>query len=182
MRDRLTDGAVAVRAYRPGDEQGLCEAIRESLPELAKYYIEFPADYGVEHARRWVEECIGSWDEGHGYHYVIEGVPGGTFLGECGLEVDMSNKNAEIGYWVRSAHTCRGVATAAVRLVAQIAFEDLDLIRLEISTRADNSASRRVAEKVGAVLEGIQRSKTVTPLGSVDRLDYGLLRHELRLG
>jgi RimJ/RimL family protein N-acetyltransferase len=182
MRDHLTDGTLAVRAYRHGDEQGLCDAIRESLPELAKYYIEFADDYGIENARGWVEECIRNWDEGHSYRYVIESVPGGTFLGECGLELDMPNKNAEIGYWVRSAHTCHGVATAAVRLVAQLAFEDLDLIRLEISTRSDNAASRRVAERLGFVLEAVQRSRTMTLSGPVDCLGYGLLRHEMRLG
>jgi len=182
MRDYLTDGPIAVRAYRPGDERGLCEAIRESIPELARYYLAFPADYGVQHAKGWVNTCIGHWGAGDSYHYVIESVAGGTFLGECGIELDLPNKNAEIGYWVRTSHTCQGVATAAVRLVAQLAFEDLDLIRLEISTRADNVASRRVAEKLGAMLEGVLRAKTMTPSGPVDCLMYGLLSHELRLG
>ena len=74
------------------------------------------------------------------------------------------------------------LVAGAVRLVAQLAFEDLGLIRLEISTRADNAASRRVAEKLGAVLEGVLRSTTMTPSGPVDCLMYGLLPHELRLG
>jgi RimJ/RimL family protein N-acetyltransferase len=182
MRNYLTDGRIVVRAYRPGDERGLCEAIRESMSELARYYIAFPADYGVRHAKGWVDACIGHWDEGHSFHYVIESVPEGTFLGECGIELDLPNKNGEIGYWVRTSHTCQGVATAAARLVAQLAFEDLGLIRLEISTRADNAASRQVAEKLGAVLEGTLRSKTMTPSGPVDCLMYGLLPHELRLG
>jgi RimJ/RimL family protein N-acetyltransferase len=182
MRDRLTDGRIAVRAYRPGDERGLSEAIRESIPELARYYLVFPTDFGVQHAKEWVDACIANRDEGRSYHHVIESVPGGTFLGECGIELDLPNKNAEIGYWVRSNHTRQGVATAAARLVAQLAFEDLGLIRLEISTRSDNVASRRVAEKVGAVLEGVLRSKTMTPSGPVDCLMYGLLPHELRLG
>ncbi len=181
MRDYLTDGRIVVRAYRLGDERGLCDAIRESIPELARYYIAFPTDYGVQHAKRWVDTCIGRWDEGHSYAYVIESVSEGTFLGECNIELDLANRNAEIGYWVRTSRTCQGVATAAARLVAQLAFEDLGLIRLEISTRADNAASRRVAEKLGAVLEGVLRSKTMTPSRPVDCLMYGLLPHELRL-
>jgi len=55
---------------------------------------------------------------------------------------------------VRTSQTGQGIATAAVRLVAQCAFEDLGLRRLELLIAVDNLASRRVAEKVGATFEG----------------------------
>lgn len=61
-----------------------------------------------------------------------------------------------MGYWVRTSQTRRGIATAAVRLIARFGFEDLGLRRLELLIATDNFASRRVAEKVGARLEGIR--------------------------
>ena len=57
-----------------------------------------------------------------------------------------------VGYWVRTGCTRQGIATATVRLVARLAFEDLDLERLEFVIGVDNVASRRVAEKAGAIL------------------------------
>jgi len=43
-----------------------------------------------------------------------------------------------------------------VRLIARFGFEDLGLLRLlELLIAADNLASRRVAEKVGATFEGV---------------------------
>jgi len=60
---------------------------------------------------------------------------------------------------VRTSKTGRGIATAAGRLVARAAFEDLNLASLLIYTNANNRASRRVAEKIGAVLMKIKPEK-----------------------
>ena len=54
-----------------------------------------------------------------------------------------------------TGQTGQGIATAAVRLIARFGFEDLGLQRLELLVAADNLASRRVAEKVGARFEGV---------------------------
>ena len=43
--------------------------------------------------------------------------------------------------------------------MAQWAFQNTDLIRLEIVVAEDNHASLRVAEKVGAVREGVLRQR-----------------------
>jgi RimJ/RimL family protein N-acetyltransferase len=51
------------------------------------------------------------------------------------------------------------VAAAAVRLVAAWAFEQTDLERLEVFVAAENSRSLRVAQKVGAVREGVLRRR-----------------------
>jgi RimJ/RimL family protein N-acetyltransferase len=56
-----------------------------------------------------------------------------------------------------------------VRLVVQFALEDLGLRRLELLIAIENLASRRVAEKAGATLEG------VLPAGSHR---HGELQHQ----
>lgn len=53
---------------------------------------------------------------------------------------------------MRTSKTGQGLATAAARLVARAAFEDLPVQTLGVYTNADNHASRRVAAKLGAVL------------------------------
>jgi RimJ/RimL family protein N-acetyltransferase len=74
--------------------------------------------------------------------------------GGCLDQLDASG-TANVGYWVRTSRTGQGIATAAVRLVARFGFEDLGLRRLELLIAVHNVASRRVAEKVGATLEGV---------------------------
>jgi RimJ/RimL family protein N-acetyltransferase len=82
---------------------------------------------------------------------------------------------ANLGYWVRSSCTGRGVATAATQLIAQFGFEVLTLQRLEILTEVDNKASQRVAEKAGALREGILRKRLVIQGNSVDAVVYSLI-------
>jgi [ribosomal protein S5]-alanine N-acetyltransferase len=58
-------------------------------------------------------------------------------------------RSASLGYWIDAELTGRGLATAAVDRVCQIADRELDLHRLEAGTRTDNTASQRVLRKCG---------------------------------
>ncbi|MBI4220354.1 MAG: GNAT family N-acetyltransferase, partial [Chloroflexi bacterium] len=84
----------------------------------------------------------------------------GQFLGGCGLNgLDPTNRRANLFYWVRSSATGRGVATAAVKLLARYGFERMELLRIEILVEVGNDASKRVAEKSGARFEGTLRNR-----------------------
>jgi RimJ/RimL family protein N-acetyltransferase len=63
----------------------------------------------------------------------------------------------------------------AARLVAEYAFRETDLIRLEIVCAVANTRSQRVAEKVGAVREGMLRSRRLSS-GPSDAAMYSLVR------
>jgi RimJ/RimL family protein N-acetyltransferase len=76
-------------------------------------------------------------------------------LGSFGLmELDREPGYGEIGYWVAAEARGRGVATRAVRLLADWAREELRLTRIEVLPHKDNLPSRRVAEKAGFVATG----------------------------
>jgi ribosomal-protein-serine acetyltransferase len=64
-----------------------------------------------------------------------------------------------VGYWVRSSATPQGVATAALQRLVQWAFQHTALMRLEVVVSTQNAASLRVAEKAGAVREGVLRKR-----------------------
>ena len=63
-------------------------------------------------------------------------------------------KFCNLGYWVRTSRHGRGIAGRAAKLIAQFAFEKVNLIRAEIVIAVGNSTSKRVAEKVDAHYEG----------------------------
>jgi ribosomal-protein-alanine N-acetyltransferase len=58
-------------------------------------------------------------------------------------------QSATLGYWVAERLGGRGLATRAVAEVVEIAFDELELHRLEAATLVDNLPSRRVLEKNG---------------------------------
>lgn len=64
-------------------------------------------------------------------------------------------QSADLGYWVDSVHNGRGVATAAVAAVLQVAFDDLGLHRVQAGTLLHNHGSQRVLERNGFTLIGV---------------------------
>ncbi len=65
-------------------------------------------------------------------------------------------RGGHIGYWVDSRYANRGITTAAVVALTEYAFSALELHRIEINMRPENSASKRVAEKAGFTFEGVR--------------------------
>jgi ribosomal-protein-alanine N-acetyltransferase len=82
---------------------------------------------------------------------------GGALAGFIALSnlVRGAFQSANLGYWVDDARRGRGLASAAVASMAELAFEELGLHRLEAATLVDNAASQRVLEKNGFRLIGL---------------------------
>ncbi|MEU8627247.1 GNAT family protein [Streptomyces sp. NPDC048669] len=58
-------------------------------------------------------------------------------------------RSATLGYWVDVEYAGRGLATAAVRKICELARDELRLHRIEAGTVLDNVASQRVLAKCG---------------------------------
>ena len=71
--------------------------------------------------------------------------------------INQQHNFGNIGYWVRESCQRRGIATRAVRAIADYGFNKLKLTRLEIVAAVDSRASRDVAERAGAIFECIAR-------------------------
>jgi ribosomal-protein-alanine N-acetyltransferase len=152
MREYLSDGRIALRKYRVSDAPGLYAAILESLAELTPRGFYHP-NFSIQEAEEEVAERMCWWEYGENFSFLIEELPGGEIAGRCCIEeIEYDQNQAALGWWVRTNRTRQGIATAAGRLAAQYAFENLHFRLLHIYTRSENYASRRVAEKLGARL------------------------------
>jgi Acetyltransferases, including N-acetylases of ribosomal proteins len=180
MRTVLGDGEVTIRSLEPADAQPLYEAVRESIPALARWLPWAHDGYARHETEEWIASCVADWASGASFPFVIVDASTGAILGGTGVSrIDREHRCANLGYWVRSAWTGRGVATRAVRLVADFAFHDLKLTRIEIIADVDNAASRRVAEKAGARFECIARNRVVTRGRVRDAAVYSLVPADL---
>jgi [ribosomal protein S5]-alanine N-acetyltransferase len=63
-------------------------------------------------------------------------------------------QSCSLGYWVSANANGRGLATAAVREMIRIAFEELELHRIQAGTLSHNERSQRVLERNGFVRYG----------------------------
>jgi len=167
---------VSLRFPEPGDAGALLEAVRESLTELHLWMSWCHPGYSEADALEWISAQAPARATGSAFEFLMIG-DGRRILGACGINgINVQNRFANLGYWVRTSETRRGVAHEAVRLLASWTFEHTDLERLEIVAAVGNKASQRVAEKAGALREGILRSRVCIHGRCHDAYMHSLLR------
>jgi RimJ/RimL family protein N-acetyltransferase len=153
----LTDGSVLLRPWKDADVAAVAEACRD--PEIARWIDDIPAPYTRADARAYVAACRRGWKEGSLWAFAVTDAASGDVMGSCGIGwQDQPHGVAEIGYWVRAGHRGRGVATRAVRLASEWAFQIGGVQRLQLRADELNTASQRVAENAGFRREGVLRS------------------------
>ena len=86
-------------------------------------------------------------------------VADGSVVGNISVEKksDVYCKDGEIGYLLLTEHWSKGIMTEAVRQICDVAFSELDLVRITALVYEPNVASQRVLQKNGFVQEGIQK-------------------------
>jgi RimJ/RimL family protein N-acetyltransferase len=172
---------VSIRPYRPADIPLLLEAVQESMKELHEWLPWCHPHYNVHDSTEFMAAQEGEWKNGDQYSFVIYARANGFFLGGVGINfINRVHNFGNLGYWVRTRATRHGIASAAVRLAAEFAFSELKLDRLEIVTGLDNTPSQRVAEKVGAVREGILRRRLRLYDQPRDAALFSLIPEDLR--
>lgn len=181
MNFELIEDPILIRTFREGDADALYEAARESIAEVSPWLPWCHENYSIEETREFItsRELASQGDEW--YSFGIFEKDSGRFLGGVGINfINRVHQMANLGYWVRTSATGRGLATKATRLVAKFAFEQLDLQRIEIVAAVGNIPSQRVAEKAGAAREGVLRNRLLIRGQSQDAVMFSLVREDLR--
>jgi RimJ/RimL family protein N-acetyltransferase len=177
----LTDGHVLLRPYETRDVDAMYEAARESVADIYPWMEWCHPGYARGESAVWVVHAIETFAAGREFNFGVWDAAGAHFLGGCGLnQFNLVQRFANLGYWVRSSATRRGIATRATRLVARFAFERLSLNRVEIVVVVGNESSRRVAERAGAVREGVLRNR-LTAHGVRDAVMHSFVPADLGL-
>lgn len=177
----LTDGKFRVRPCRPSDAEAIYAAVRESIAELSLWMPWCPSDFSILHFRPWIESRANAWADGNEFDFAVFDERDASLLGVCGFNnINRTHNFGNLGYWVRTSRTGQGVATAATWLVAEFGFTQLGFTRLEIVAAVDNIASQRVAEKVRATREGVERNRYVVHGRIHDAIMYSLIPDDLK--
>jgi RimJ/RimL family protein N-acetyltransferase len=134
----------------------------------------------MEDSAAWVLSRDEAWANAVELSFVITDAQTGAFLGTVGLNYfNRDHQFANLGYWVRSSCTGRGVATTATLLTARFGLRVLGLQRIEILAAVGNKASQRVAEKAGAKKEGLLRKRLSIRGQAHDAVMYSLIASDL---
>jgi RimJ/RimL family protein N-acetyltransferase len=149
---------IQIRPYELDDASVLYEAARESISDVYQWLPWCHPEYKIEESKEWIADQVQKRKDKTEIEFAILDSDG-AYLGGCGLnQIDKNQKTANLGYWVRSSAMGQGIAVRGVELLSTWGFENTDLMRLEIKCAVENVRSQRVAEKAGAVREGIRQS------------------------
>lgn len=180
MKLELIEGPLVLRPFCDADASALYEAVRESIAEVSPWLPWCHQNYVIEETREFLASRELASQGGEWYSFGIFETDSGRFLGGVGINfINRVHQMANLGYWVRTSAAGRGVATAAARLAARFAFEQLGLQRIEIVAAVANVPSQRVAEKAGARREGVLRNRLLINGESLDAVLFSLVPEDL---
>lgn len=176
MRTSFNHNMFTIRPFEPDDIQGFFSAVRSSIETLGRWMPWCHAKYSIEEAKAWLAICQTEWIRGTSYPFLIVEPNSHRVIGSVDInQINRDHNFGNIGYWVSSSHTGKGIAPAAVKMAAHFGFVEVGFMRLEIVALVDNAASRRVAEKAGAKFECIARNRLAGWGKSHDAAIYSLL-------
>lgn len=178
----LSDGQILIRPYRAEDTSALYAAVRESIKEVSAWMGWCHPDYAIEESSAFILSRAEAWSNDREYTFGIFEAETEKYLGGTGLNfVNRVHNCANLGYWVRSSCTGRGVASSAARLMARYGLEHLGFQRIEILAAVGNHASQRAAEKSGAVREAVLRKRLLIKDQPLDAVLYSFVAEDMGL-
>ena len=152
--------------------ESLFRAAIDSRPELLPW-MPWARKPTLEGTRHQTDMSTRAWQQNEEFHFCL--VDRGTkeVLGVAGLNRDGAG-SAELHYWIRSDRAGQGLTTEACRALVDWAPRALAVMRLTLWAGRDNTASRRVATKLGFAHVGPLDWKPEGGLGKFNAESYEL--------
>ena len=172
---RISDSRITLRPLKPDDTDEFHAAIIESLPDLTMW-LSYQENHTIRDTENELNQCKDKWEADESYSFAITDSFDSKIIGFCTLNrIDNQNRLANLGYWVRSSYTGKGIAPAATVLLAKWALNTCGFRRIELSIAQQNERSLRVAEKAGAYREGVLRNRFTTDNESRDVVIFSFI-------
>jgi RimJ/RimL family protein N-acetyltransferase len=176
---RIETKRLLVRCYNPSDAPLLAKSVTESIEHLKPWmpwaYAEpEPLEEKVKRLKRF----RGNFDLGENFVYGIFNPENTKLLGGSGLHPRIGEKQLEIGYWIHKDFVNQGLVTESTAALIKVAFELMQVHRIEIHCDPANLASAAIPRKLGFKHEGTLRAKTPFLDRWSDSMVWGLLETE----
>lgn len=169
-----------VRPYAESDWPELHRAVKESEAQLAPWLSWCHPGYSERDARDWIQATLDAHSAKTMFDFAVFDAQG-RYVGACGVnQIQTAYRCANLGYWIRTSASGRGLAAAAALRVCEWTFRNTNLNRLEVLAAVDNLPSQRVAQKLNAQYEGRSRSRlliaNIDPPTPTDAFVYSIVR------
>ncbi|MFJ8231003.1 GNAT family N-acetyltransferase [Streptomyces sp. NPDC094448] len=158
---------LVLRPFEEADVPAYTEMMND---ETVTAWTPVPHPFLRADAERWIHEIAPAQrTSGRGIVFAVTEFLTQRLVGTVRLKnTDWRVLTAEAAYatapWARG----EGYATESLLAVAKWLFRDRKFERLELRTAADNTASQQVAQKIGAISEGVLRNAWLARIRAAD--------------
>ncbi len=130
----------------------------------------------IDDTRNFVISNLGTVDK----HFTISYQ--GKIVGLVGFkDTDSANKKTEIGYWLSQHAQGKGIMVHSVLKLIEYAFSEMGMNRIQIKVAVENHRSKQIPEKLGFLLEGVERDgELLVDNVYTDINVYSLLKKEFK--
>jgi len=106
----------------------------------------------------------------------------GKFVGLIGFkDLDPENKKIEIVYWLSQHQQGKGIMINSVKALLAYAFDEMEMNRVQIKVAVTNAKSNRIPQKLGFLLEGVERDGELLVDNKYTDINiYSLLKKEYK--
>jgi RimJ/RimL family protein N-acetyltransferase len=139
-----------------------------SDPEVMRFLRRAPST-DISESISFLERNESVWKTGDTFPWAITVKPDPVLVGM--IEARASDHGVELGYVLARSAWGNGYMAEAAQAVVDSALADPGVFRVWAYTHVDNSASRRVLEKIGMSREGVLHRWALHPNSSVEPSD-----------
>lgn len=130
---------------------------------LFQRFMVIPWPYTHADAEYFVNDAVpAGWQRGSDWTWAIRTEQGGDLLGSVGVRL----QTGMVGYWLGAPHHGQGILPEALTAVVQSVFERTSLEKVLWECVVGNTASMRVAQKVGFHYTGCRNGIVLARDGS----------------
>ncbi len=169
---------IELRLMSPRDGSSIYQGVVASLPELKRFMNWAHYDADLAKACAIYAEFEAKSLKGEELSFAGFDPQTNEFLCCCGIiPGDRLNSRAyEIGYWVASHKTGRGIGTIVAKMLTSLAFRDYQADRVYVTCNLENHLSLKIIENCGFHLEGRLRNYFMQPTSKMLAEGYSSIR------
>ena len=146
----IIDEHLTLRQVRPDEAEKLFQIIDNDREYLGKWLPFPPFTNTVQDSLNFINGTIQKRIDGSTYGFGI--VLDDELIGHTSLMHVNDDQDPEIGYWIASSASGKGITTRAAQALTDFGFNELKMPKIIIKADVNNIGSNRVAEKIGYTL------------------------------
>jgi RimJ/RimL family protein N-acetyltransferase len=171
QKNEIVTNRLCLRQFAKDDFEGYARIMGDH--EVGKWFPK-GTGYTREEAKRSLDSILRHWSK-HGFGiWAITNKQKKTLLVRCGLNLITDTSETEVDFVLARDCWGKGYATEAAKAALTYGFDVLKLIRMIALAKPENTASRRVIEKVGMHYIGTATYWNITcAYYEMARVDHG---------